>query len=262
MRNGAVCRDRSDFNKPQLQKTTAFQRTFMMCVFLSGMRTRVRPPESWRSGIRKVVHWCSSMCRRAAPARLQLRSSRRSASGCVWPVVRSLFDETDLVEIEDAENFPGERLVVCRNPLPADERARKREELLRATEAKLDAVVKATQRTKNRLKGQDEIGLRVGRTIDKYKMRKHFELTITDDRFSYSRREDSIAAESWLAGLYVVRTSVTPEVMDADTVVPPRGPLWAHRQRLHAIYGVHVSAVSGRFKTGHLWALQNRPGFW
>ena len=134
-------------------------------------------------------------------------------------IQRSLFDETDLVEIEDAENFPGERLVVCRNPLLADERTRKREELLQATEAKLDAIVKATQRTKNRLKGQDEIALRVGRTIDQYKMRKHFELTITDDSFSYSRREDSIAAESSLDGLYVVRTSVTPEVMDADTVV-------------------------------------------
>lgn len=134
-------------------------------------------------------------------------------------IQRSLFDETDLVEIEDEDNFPGERLVVCRNPLLADERARKREELLQATEAKLDAIVKATQRTKNRLKGEDEIALRVGRTIDKYKMRKHFELTITDDSFLYSRREDSIAAESSLDGLYVVRTSVTPEVMDADTVV-------------------------------------------
>lgn len=134
-------------------------------------------------------------------------------------IQRSLFDETDLVEIEDEEHFPGERLVVCRNPLLADERVRKREELLQATEAKLDAIVKATQRTKNRLQGQDEIALRVGRMIDKYKMRKHFELTITDDSFSYSRREDSIDAESSLDGLYVVRTSVTPEVMDADTVV-------------------------------------------
>lgn len=134
-------------------------------------------------------------------------------------IQRSLFDETDLVEIEDDENFPGERLMVCRNPLLADERARKREELLQATEAKLDAIVKATQRKTNRLQGTDAIALRVGRTIDKYKMRKHFQLTMTDDGFSYSRREENITTESSLDGLYVVRTSVGPEVMDADTVV-------------------------------------------
>ena len=134
-------------------------------------------------------------------------------------IQRSLFDETDLVEIEDDENFPGERLVVCRNPLLADERARKREELLQATEAKLDAIVKATQRKKRPLRDKEKIALRVGRTIDKYKMSKHFELTITDDSFSYSRRGDNITAEASLDGLYVVRTNVKPEVMDSDTVV-------------------------------------------
>ena len=134
-------------------------------------------------------------------------------------IQRSLFDETDLVEVEDAENFPGERLVVCRNPLLADERVRKREVLLNATEAKLDAIVTATQRKKKPLTGQAEIGLRVGRVIDKYKMDKHFELTITDDSVSYSRREDNIAAEASLDGLYVVRTSVQSDVMDSETVV-------------------------------------------
>jgi transposase len=134
-------------------------------------------------------------------------------------IQRSLFDETDLVEIEDEKNFPGERLVVCRNPHLADERVRKREELLLATEARLNAIVTATQRKKSPLHGQDKIGLRVGRVIGKHKMEKHFELTITDARFSYARREDSIVAESSLDGLYVIRTSVTPDVMDADTVV-------------------------------------------
>lgn len=134
-------------------------------------------------------------------------------------IQRSLFDETDLVEIADHENFPGERLVVCRNPLLADERARKREELLQTTEAKLNAIFQATQRKKRPLRGQDRIGVRVGRVIDKYKMSKHFELTITDDSFSYSRRQDNIAAESSLDGLYVIRASVKPDVMDADTVV-------------------------------------------
>ena len=134
-------------------------------------------------------------------------------------IQRSLFDETDLVEIEDAENFPGERLVVCRNPLLADERARNREELLQATEAKLDTIVQATQQSKRPLRGQDKIGLRVGRVIDRYKMSKHFELTMTESSFSYSRRQDNIAAEASLDGLYVIRTNVNPDVMDSDTVV-------------------------------------------
>ena len=123
------------------------------------------------------------------------------------------------MEIEDEKKFPGERLMVCRNPLLADERVRKREALLQATEVKLDAVVKATQRENNPLKGKDKIGLRVGRVVDKYKMNKHFELTITDDSFSYARREDNITAESSLDGLYVVRSNVKPDVMDAGTVV-------------------------------------------
>ena len=134
-------------------------------------------------------------------------------------IQRSLFDEQDLVEIEDSENFPGERLIVCRNPLLADERARKREELLKCTEVKLDAIIAATQRKKQVLKGKDNIGLRVGRVIDKFKMAKHFELTITDDEFSYSRREDHIAKEADLDGLYVVRTSVRMTVMGTYTVV-------------------------------------------
>ena len=134
-------------------------------------------------------------------------------------IPRSLFDETDLVEIEDNENFPNERLVVCRNPLLADERSRKREELLLATEAKLDVIVDATRRKNRPLRDREKIALRVGRVIDKYKMSKHFELTITDDCFEYCRREDNIAAEASLDGLYVVRTSVESKDMDSETVV-------------------------------------------
>ena len=89
----------------------------------------------------------------------------------------SLFDETDLVEIRSDE-YPGERLMVCRNPLLAEQRARKREELLKATEALLEPIVAATKREKWRLKGQDKIGVRVGKVIGKYKMAKHFELKI------------------------------------------------------------------------------------
>jgi len=133
-------------------------------------------------------------------------------------IQQSLFDERDLAEIV-SEDFPGERLIVCRNPILADERARKRDELLQATERKLEPIRRATLRKKNPLRGKGNIGLRVGKVIGKYKMEKHFELTITDDGFTYKRREENIAAEAMLDGLYVVRTSVVEEVMGADRVV-------------------------------------------
>lgn len=133
-------------------------------------------------------------------------------------IQQSLFDERDLAEIV-SEDFPEERLIVCRNPILADERARKRDELLQATERKLEPIRRATLRKKNPLRGKDNIGLRVGKVIGQYKMEKHFELTITDDSFTYTHREENIAAEAMLDGLYVVRTSVAEEVMDADRVV-------------------------------------------
>jgi transposase len=132
---------------------------------------------------------------------------------------RSLFDETDLAEITAEELFPGERLIVCRNPLLADERARKRETLLRETEKLLDEIVAATKRKRRPLKGKDQIGLRVGKVIDKKKMAKHFELEITDTSFTYRRREEKIQAEAMLDGLYVVRSSVPAETMTSEEVV-------------------------------------------
>lgn len=130
----------------------------------------------------------------------------------------SLFDERDLAEIESAE-FPGERLIVCKNPVLADERMRKRSELLAATEKKLAPIVVATQRKKNRLRGKANIGVRVGRVINHYKVGKHFELTITDDGFSYQRKDEQIAAEAALDGLYVIRTSVTDDVLNSENTV-------------------------------------------
>ena len=102
----------------------------------------------------------------------------------------SLFDETDLVEIR-SDAYPGERLMVCRNPLLAEERARKREALLRATEALLDPIVAAARREQRRLQGADKIGLRVGKVVGKYKMAKHFELDIEEDSFGYRRKSES-----------------------------------------------------------------------
>jgi transposase len=130
----------------------------------------------------------------------------------------SLFDEQDLAEIESPD-YPGERLVVCRNPLLAEERRRKRNEMLAATERKLTKVVEATMRPKRALRGKQKIALRVGRMLSQSKMGKHFQLVIEEDRFSYSRNEVRIEQEAQLDGIYVIRTSVPEKTMAADTVV-------------------------------------------
>jgi len=130
----------------------------------------------------------------------------------------SLFDERGFVELTHPA-FPGERLIVCRNPLLAEERARKREELLEATEQELDKIVRATLRAKRKLRGKDAIGLRVGRVLDKFKVAKHFQLEITESSFTYRRDEDKIAAEAALDGIYVVRTNLPEATMSAEEVV-------------------------------------------
>ena len=144
----------------------------------------------------------------------------------------SLFDERDLAEITSAD-YPGERLVVCRNPLLAAERARKRNELLAAAEKKLEAVAKAVSRKQRPLRGKEQIGLRVGRELKSTKMQKHFELTIEDDSFTYRRREEKIAEEAALDGLYVIRTSVPAETLSAERTVASYKDLsqveWAFR---------------------------------
>ena len=131
----------------------------------------------------------------------------------------SLFDEQDLVEVR-TDAYPGERLIVCRNPLLAGERARKREDLLAATEAVLEPIAAATRRAQRRLQGAAKIGERVGKVIGKYKMAKHFEWSIDGDGvLVYRRRTDAIAAEAALDGLYVIRTSLPEAELDGpDTV--------------------------------------------
>ncbi len=130
----------------------------------------------------------------------------------------SLFDERDLAEIHSPD-YPGERLIVCKNPLLAVERARKREDLLKATERELDKVVAATSRSRNALKGKDLIGLRTGKVLGRYKMGKHFKLEITDRKFAYQRNEVGIAREAALDGVYVIRTSVPGGTLGADDAV-------------------------------------------
>src|SRR5487761_1137908 len=118
----------------------------------------------------------------------------------------SLFDEVNLAEIAHPD-YPGERLVACRNPALAIERARKRQELLAATQADLEPIAAAVARARQPLRGQDKIALRVGRIINRHKMAKHFELTITDDHFAFARKTEQINSEAALDGIYVIRAS-------------------------------------------------------
>jgi transposase len=127
-----------------------------------------------------------------------------------------LFDERNLVELSSPEN-PGERLVACRNPQLAKLRAIKREALLGATEKNLLAIKERVDA--GRLRGADEIGLRVGKIINQYKVAKHFELAIGDKSFAFARKQEAIAAESALDGIYVIRTSVDARQMDASDCV-------------------------------------------
>ena len=127
-----------------------------------------------------------------------------------------LFDDRNLIELISPD-YPGERLVACRNPELARLRAHKREALLCATEGNLAKIKTQVEATK--LKGRDKIGVRVGKVIDQYKMAKHFELTIDENAFSFVRRHECIAAEAALDGIYIIRTSVSAAQMDAPQCV-------------------------------------------
>jgi hypothetical protein len=127
-----------------------------------------------------------------------------------------LFDERNLVEITSPK-FPGERLVVCKNPALAEERARKREALLTATENELDKVRASV--AAGRLVGEAEIGVRVGKVIGRFKVGKHFRLEIADDRFHFERLQEQISAEAALDGLYVIRSCVGPDKLSAEDLV-------------------------------------------
>ncbi len=154
------------------------------------------------------MDWVSSL---RAPQIAQLAAEH-------GPFQPSLFDERNLLELT-SQHFPDERLVVCRNPLLAEERARKRLELLAATEADLTKIAAATQRARSPLRGEQAIALRVGRVIERFHMAKHLALTITDTSLAWARRDDVIAAETALDGLYVIRTSLPKDQLDAPAAV-------------------------------------------
>jgi hypothetical protein len=132
------------------------------------------------------------------------------------PLQLSLLDEQDLAEITSPD-FPGERLICCRNPVLAAERARKREDLLQATEKLLAPVAARVQA--GRLTGAAKIGVEVGKVINKYKTGKHFDVDITDTSLTVTRRQAQIDAESALDGIYVIRTPVPDDQLDAPGVV-------------------------------------------
>jgi hypothetical protein len=132
------------------------------------------------------------------------------------PLQMSLFDTQNFAQITDLR-YPGERLVCCRNPALADERGRKREALLTATEQNLDKLVASVNA--DRLHGADQIGVKLGKIINKHKVGKHFITTVTDETFSYRRDEDKITAEAALDGIYVIRTGLGDEKLDQVGVI-------------------------------------------
>jgi hypothetical protein len=187
----------------QLEKLTArFELAEVVLVADRGMVTRAN-----LEAIREAsgVEWITAL---KAP-----QVKRLARTGAFQP---SLFDEHNLAEITSQE-FPGERLVVCRNPLVAAERARKREALLAATETDLAPI--AERVAAGRLTDAAAIGLAVGEVIKRHRVKKHFALEIADGRLSYARKREQIAQEAALDGIYVLRTSVASERLDAPDVV-------------------------------------------
>jgi hypothetical protein len=153
------------------------------------------------------------------------------------PLQLSLFDQANLAEIAHPD-YPGERLVACRNPALADERARKRAALLDATDTELAKIVAAVEA--GRLVDAGKIGMRVGRVIGKYKMGKHYTLDLADGRFGFARDTAAIATEAALDGIYVVRTSVGAEQMSADRVVATYKSLAAVERDFRSIKAIDL----------------------
>ena len=187
----------------KLQERFGLQR--VVVVGDRGMLTDARIREELEP---RELSWISSL---RAPAIKKLTESGTLQLG--------LFDQRDLGEIQDPELFPGERLIVCRNPQLRAERTRKREELLEATEHELDKVVAATQREKRALRGESQIGARVGRVLGRFKMSKHFRWDATETSLHYERKEELIATEAALDGFYILRTNVPAQEMATAEVV-------------------------------------------
>jgi transposase len=190
---------------PQIEKLKQrFHLDHVVLVGDRGMITQARITEDIKSA---GLDWITSL---RAPAVKELLNS--------GALQLTLFDQRDMASITSPD-FPGERLVVCRNPDLAAERTRKREDLLAATERDLARIKAAVARKRDPLRGTAEIALVVGEVLNTYKMKKHFDLDITDAAFSFARKADEIAAEAAADGIYVVRTSLPEAALgDTDTV--------------------------------------------
>jgi hypothetical protein len=158
-----------------------------------------------------------------------------------------LFDQMDLAEISSPD-YPGERLVACKNPFLEAERARKRESLLQATEADLGKIAAAVARERRPLRGADTIALRADRVLRRRKVAKHFTTSISGERFSYARNEESIAAEAALDGIYVLRTSVSADGLDSGKVVSSYKAL-AHVERAFRAFNTDLDIRPIRHRT-------------
>ena len=190
----------------QIQKVrTRFGIKRIVLVGDRGMITEARIREDLRS--EADLQWITAL---RAPAIRQLAETRH--------LQPELYDDWALVEIHSPQD-PGERLIVCKNPQLALDRRRTREELLAVAEKKLHKIREATVREKRPLKGQGRIGMLVGKTMDRCKMKKHFHITINELGLHYSRDTESMEKEAALDGLYVIRTSVEPTHMSAEDVV-------------------------------------------
>jgi transposase len=151
----------------------------------------------------------------------------------------SLFDQTNLAEIS-SQNYPGERLIACYNPLMAEQRKRKRKELLEATEEQLDKIIREVNRRTKKIMDKAAIGQKAGRVINKYKMGKHFDLQIRKGYFSYARKEESIKREDELDGIYIVRTSEARDKLSADDTVRSYKNLSSVEQLFRTLKGVET----------------------
>jgi len=187
----------------RLQKGFGLERVTM--VGDRGMITDARIKEELRP---RGVDWITAL--RAPTIRKLMKDD--------GPLQLSLFDQQDLAEIHFPD-FPGERLIACRNPLLAADRARTREELLQVTERKLAKVQARTERERRPLRGEDAIGVEVGKVLGASKVAKHFRYRIMDDSFTFERDPASIEGEAALDGIYVIRTSVSAETLGAEEVV-------------------------------------------
>jgi hypothetical protein len=182
-----------------------------------------------------------------------LRSAEIRKLASVGSLQLSLFDQQDLAEVTHPD-YPGERLIACRNPLLAAERARKRQELLAATEKELDKIVAATIRKRQPLRGK-AIPLKVGQVLGRHKMAKHFSLTLEENHFSYQRQQASIDREAALDGIYVLRTNVSPASLSSTQAVHQYKNLAAVERAFRSLKSVDLKVrpihhrLAGRVRT-------------